>query len=226
MKHPQQKLPHLKILQESADWLVIDKPVGLSVHNEKVNVLTLLTQIKRNPNLSFHAVHRLDAETSGVLLVAKDAEVAAKLSEEMQKDSRKLYQAVLRGEMKEDETSWDWKLSDKAEGRKNPQGLLKDRKDCETLVRVIEKNKYFTLAECEILTGRQHQIRKHSALAKHAIVGDARYNDPKYNERIAGIYDTDRMFLHAAELRMRIDGREQVFKAPLPAEFKALMRGK
>ena len=221
------KQQYLKILQESADWLAIDKPPGLSVHNDKVNVLTLLQQIKRNPNLSFHAVHRLDAETSGVLLVAKDAEVAAKLAEEMQKDScHKTYQAILRGEMKDDEARWDWKLSDKAEGRKNPQGLSRDRKDCETLVRVVEKTKYFSLVECEILTGRQHQIRKHAALAKHAIVGDKRYNEPKYNERIAGLYGTDRMFLHAAELRLRIAGREVVLAAPLPSEFKALLKGK
>jgi len=220
-------MKNLKILQESADWLVIDKPVGLSVHNEKVNVLTVLTQIKRNPNLSFHPVHRLDAETSGVLLVAKDAEVAAKLSEEMQKEScHKSYVALLRGEMEKDSAIWDAKLSDKAEGRKNPQGLLKDRKNCETRIKVIEKSKYFTLAECEILTGRQHQIRKHAALAKHAIVGDHAYNDPKYNERIAGIYGTERMFLHASELRLRIAGREVKFTAPLPAEFKTLLRGK
>jgi tRNA pseudouridine65 synthase len=220
-------MKHLKILQESADWLVIDKPVGLSVHNDKVNVLSALVQIKRNPNLSFHAVHRLDAETSGVLLVAKDAEVAAKLAEEMQKDScHKTYHALLRGEMKEDQAQWDWKLSDKAEGRKNPQGLLKDRKNCDTLINVVEKTKYFTLVACEILTGRQHQIRKHAALAKHAIVGDRRYNDPKYNERIAGIYGTERMFLHASELRLRIGGREVVFTAPLPSEFKTLLRGK
>lgn len=218
---------NLKILQESADWLVIDKPVGLSVHNEKVNVLTVLTQVKRNPNLSFHPVHRLDAETSGVLLVAKDAEVAAKLSEEMQKDScHKKYVALLRGEMEKDAVVWDQKLSDKAEGRKNPQGLLKDRKTCETHVKVLEKTKYFSLVECEIRTGRQHQIRKHAALAKHAIVGDHRYNDPKYNERIASIYDTDRMFLHASELRLRIAGREVVFKAPLPLDFKVLLKGK
>lgn len=217
----------IKILQESADWLIVDKPVGLSVHNEKVNVLTLLQQAKRNPNLSFHAVHRLDAETSGVLLVAKDAEVAAKLAEEMQKENcHKLYQAILRGELDKDEVLWDWKLSDKAEGRKNPQGLSRDRKDCQTAAKVLQKTKYFTLVECEIMTGRQHQIRKHAAIAKHPIVGDHRYNEPKYNERIAGIYGTDRMFLHASELKMKISGREMVFTSPLPAEFKALLRAK
>lgn len=216
----------LKIIHESADWLVIDKPAGLPVHNEKVNVLSVLTQQKRNPNLSFHAVHRLDQETSGVLLIAKDAEIAAKLSEELAKEStHKLYQAILRGAMKSEQAQWDWKLSDKAEGRKNPQGLSKDRKDCETQVKVLSRNDYFTLVECEIMTGRQHQIRKHAALAKHAIVGDKRYNDPKYNDRMAELYGTDRMFLHAAELRLKLQGREVVFNSPLPPEFKKLLKG-
>jgi tRNA pseudouridine65 synthase len=214
---------NFKVIKETGEWIVIDKPAGLSVHNDKINVLTLLQ--KRNPRVDFHLVHRLDQETSGVLLVAKDAEVAATLSEEMRQDStEKRYQAVLRGKMKTESADWKWSLSDKAEGRKNPQGLSKDRKDCETLVKVIKSNDYFTLVECEILTGRQHQIRKHAAIAKHAIVGDKRYNDPTYNERMAGIYGTERMFLHASELKIEINGKEQVFKAELPREFTALLK--
>ncbi|HEY8270318.1 MAG TPA: RNA pseudouridine synthase [Pseudobdellovibrionaceae bacterium] len=218
----------LNIIQESSDWLVIDKPAGISVHNDKVNVLSVLQQQKKNPNLTFHAVHRLDSETSGVFMIAKDPEVAAKLMEEMQKDStHKLYQAILRGPMKEETALWDWKLSDKAEGRKNPQGLSKDRKECETLVKVLQKNEYLTLVECEILTAaRQHQIRKHAAVAEHPVVGDKRYNDQKYNERIIKMYGTERLFLHATELRIRLNGRDMVFTSPLPGEFRNLMRGK
>lgn len=220
-------MKNLNIIQESSDWLVIDKPPGISVHNDKVNVLSLLQQQKKNPNLSFHSVHRLDSETSGILLIAKDPEVAAMLIEDMQKEStHMLYQAVLRGPMKEDEARWDWGLSDKAEGRKNPQGLSKDRKECRTLVKVLQKNEYLTLVECEITQGRQHQIRKHAAVAEHPVVGDKRYNDPKYNERIAKMYGTERMLLHATELRIRLKGRDIVFTSPLPGEFKNLMRGK
>jgi len=212
----------IQVLHETSTWMVIDKPAGLSVHNEKENVLSVLH--KKNPRLQLHPVHRLDQETSGILLLAKDAEVAATLSEALQQEStHKKYQAVLRGVMKTENATWDWQLSDKAEGRKNPQGLSKDRKDCRTLVKVLRKNDYFTLVECEILTGRQHQIRKHAALAKHAIVGDKRYNDPKYNERMAELYKTERMFLHAAELKIKLNGKEWAFTSPLPKEFSNLL---
>jgi tRNA pseudouridine65 synthase len=158
-------------------------------------------------------------------MIAKDPEVAATLIENMQKEStHMLYQAILRGPMKEDETLWDWKLTDKAEGRKNPQGLSKDRKECETRVKVLQKNDYLTLVECEITNGRQHQIRKHAAVAEHPVVGDNRYNDPKYNERLAKRFGTERLFLHATELRIKLNGRDLVFTSPLPADFKNLMK--
>ncbi|MFM6927048.1 MAG: hypothetical protein ACKOX6_01215, partial [Bdellovibrio sp.] len=94
-----------------------------------------------------------------------------------------------------------------------------------TEYRVIEASKFFSLIEDNLLTGRQHQIRKHSAMAKHSIIGDARYGDPKYNSRMAEMYGTDRMFLHAARLKISIDGKEQVFEAALPPEFKKLLTG-
>lgn len=211
----------LKILHETPDWLVVDKPAGLSVHNATPNVLTLLQD--QHPGASFHLVHRLDQETSGLLLLAKNPKTAASLMESLNLDSTtKKYQAILRGKMKMEPISWHWALTDKGEGRKNPQGISQDRRPCTTLVKVLQSNDYFTWVECEILTGRQHQIRKHAAIAKHPIVGDSRYNDPKYNERISGIYSTQRLFLHAYELRMVIDKREWVFNSQVPQEFKAL----
>jgi RluA family pseudouridine synthase len=212
----------LKILAETETWLVLDKPAGLSVHNESPNVLTLLKE--RDPKFEYHLAHRLDQETSGVLLVAKNAKTAGILSEALQGSStEKRYVAILRGALKTPNADWAWDLSDKAEGRKNPQGLAKDRKNCRTLITVLKSNAYFSLVECEILTGRQHQIRKHAALAKHPLVGDGRYNDPKYNQRMAETYGSPRMFLHARELRILIDGTDHVFEAPLPPEFAALL---
>ncbi|MNL43006.1 Ribosomal large subunit pseudouridine synthase C [compost metagenome] len=77
----------------------------------------------------------------------------------------------------------------------------------------------------QLLTGRQHQIRKHAAIAKHAIVGDPRYNDPKYNSKMAQFYQNDRMFLHARKLQITIEGRLQTFETELPLDFKALFGG-
>ena len=103
--------------------------------------------------------------------------------------------------------------------------MSKDRVPAQTRYRITEANQYFSLAEVRLLTGRQHQIRKHSALAKHAILGDPRYGDPKYNERMAKIYQTSRMFLHAAKLTLTFEGTTLSFEAPLPPEFTKLLRG-
>jgi tRNA pseudouridine65 synthase len=114
---------------------------------------------------------------------------------------------------------WNFPVSDKAEGRKNPQGLAKDRVEAKTLFKVIKSNSYFSLVEFQLLTGRQHQIRKHAALARHAILGDPRYGEPKYNEKMAKIYETSRMFLHAQSLSIVIHGERRNFYSESPPEF-------
>nr|BFD59048.1 hypothetical protein CKG001_11550 [Bdellovibrio sp. CKG001] len=217
---------NLPILAQSPKWIAIDKPAGVSVHNEANDVLHLLHRQLGVPLDKLHLVHRLDKETSGVLLVAKDATTAGKMAEQFQNHlTEKTYYAVLRGSLpfSSDWLEWNQPLSDKAEGRKNPQGMSKDRVPAQTRYRITQANMYFSLAEVRLLTGRQHQIRKHSALAKHAILGDSRYGDPKYNERMAGIYQTSRMFLHAAKLVITFEGATLTFEAPLPEEFLRLV---
>ncbi|WP_374035313.1 RluA family pseudouridine synthase [Bdellovibrio bacteriovorus] len=219
----------IPVIEKSKHWLVINKPSGVSVHNDPPDVRTLLKkQLTPGSYQDIHPAHRLDKETSGLLLVGLDAETAANLSGQFQEHKvEKTYYALLRGEMpvSPDWQEWNTPISDKAEGRKNPQGLLKDRVEARTLYKVLEANKYFSMVEVRLITGRQHQIRKHTALIRHAIVGDTRYGDPKYNERMANIYQTKRMFLHAARMTVMINGYKHSFEAPLPPEFKEAMKG-
>lgn len=220
---PVQKLP---VVEKSKNWLIINKPVGVSVHNEAGDVRSLLKkQLHPGTFHDIYPVHRLDKETSGLLVVATEQETAASLAEQFQTHkAEKMYYALLRGSMpvSDEWQEWSVPISDKAEGRKNPQGLLKDRVEAKSLYRVLQSNPYFSLVEVRLLTGRQHQIRKHAALAKHAIVGDSRYGDPKYNSKMAQMYGTDRMFLHAFRLSLPIGGRVQTFETPLPPEFKKM----
>lgn len=217
----------LPLIAEGPGWLVVNKPVGVSVHNDPQDVTQILRQqLKPGSFQDIHPVHRLDKETSGLLLIALNANLSRELAEQFQAHScEKTYFAILRGAMPVNDKfqSWTQAISDKAEGRKNPQGLAKDRVEARTDFKVIQANKYFSLIEVKLLTGRQHQIRKHSAMAKHSIIGDARYGDPKYNSRMAHLYGTDRMFLHAARLKIKFSGEEKIFEAPLPAEFHQLM---
>lgn len=213
----------LAIVFQGHDWLIINKPAGVSVHNDIGDVRTLLK--KQLPPGSFediYPVHRLDKETSGLLLLATQAKTAAALAEQFQNHkTEKIYFAILRGTLPvaDQWLEWSMPLSDKAEGRRNPQGMTRDRVEAKTRYRVVKSNKYFSLIEVELLTGRQHQIRKHAVLAKHQIVGDTRYGDAKYNARIAEMYKTNRMFLHAARLSLEIEGKLHTFEAPLPPEF-------
>ncbi len=185
----------LVILARGHSWLVVDKPAGMSVHNDPQDVCRILgRQLEPGTFDDVHPVHRLDKETSGLLLVALDSGTARDLSGKLQERScEKVYLAIVRGALPVSETwqTWSQSLSDKAEGRRNPRGQSTDRVEARTDYRVSRSSRYLSLMEVRLLTGRQHQIRKHSAIAGHAIVGDRRYGDPGYNSRMAGIYGTD-----------------------------------
>ncbi|WP_413560674.1 RluA family pseudouridine synthase [Bdellovibrio sp. HCB209] len=210
----------LEVIARGEGWLVINKPTGVSVHNDPNDVVHILE--KQLPAGSFeaiHPVHRLDKETSGLLLIALNTRMAKQLAEQFQaRTCEKYYFALLRGSMpvSDEWQHWNTPISDKAEGRNNPQGLSKDRVEARTDFKVIKSDQYTAMIEVRLFTGRQHQIRKHSAIAKHAILGDTRYGDHKFNKRIAEIYKTDRMFLHAGKLKITIDGKEHTFEAPVP----------
>lgn len=197
----------IQILDENNFFYTIHKPAGYSVHNETPSVLEFIQKLGK-PD---HFVNRLDLETSGLMIIAKEPKYHAPLSEALHLGT-KTYRALLRGEVKDltkDNTAliWDRPLTDKSEGRKNPQGTAKDRVPCRTDVRILRKNKHLTEVFAEIKTGRQHQIRKHAALANHPIVGDKRYNDAKYNEKIFKMFSVQRLFLHAEQLEFQFQSQ-------------------
>lgn len=233
----------LSILEHGHGWLAVDKPAGVSVHNDPDKREDLLAWVRRHlkNDLALKKscgwreevfapapVHRLDRETSGVMLIAVDLETARQLQQQMEERSRstepshtqrKLYRAIVRGSVRDDQGEWVLPLSDKAEGRKNPAGLARERKTCRTLFRKQNQNAHLTDLEIELITGRQHQIRRHCTLAKHAILGDTRYGDPKYNAKIQERFGIQRMLLHAWRLEFTLDKSEYKIEAPLPLEF-------
>jgi RluA family pseudouridine synthase len=212
----------ITLLHQTADLIAVDKPPGLSIHNveDPENLLSLLQKQKGVAKL--YPVHRLDKETSGVQILATNESAAKRLALEFQSRAvTKIYMGVLRGLMTATQGVWAQPLTDKSEGRRNPAGLAAQRVPCETWFRVLESSNYFSLCEFNLITGRQHQIRKHAALAKHALVGDARYGDEKYNAQIAEKYNHDRMFLHCSQIT--ISGATHV-SAP-PVSFKDLLAG-
>lgn len=193
----------MEILIDDKNIVAINKPAGMSIHNESPSLLEELKKMKY-PD---HFVNRLDRETSGIVIIAKESKLHEGLAQAL-KQGRKTYRSLLRGSLSSDQLEWTYPISDKSEGYKNPQGLKKEQLESSTSVKVVRKNKYFTEVQLDLHTGRQHQLRKHSCIAGHAIVGDSRYNEKKYNERIFKLYPQveKRMFLHAEELVFHFDG--------------------
>lgn len=206
----------IKIIEENEFFLILNKPAGTSVHNDSPSLVEFLTKHKK----PIHFVNRIDRETSGLVLVAKKPEIHDQLNDALT-EGHKIYRAVLRGPWKKNEkkTVWSWALTDKAEGRQNPKGLAAGRIACESRVSLVRTNMYFSEVTVEILTGRQHQIRKHSAIAKLPIVGDNRYNEKKYNNMIKERYGSDRMWLHAEKMQFELNNKKYSFENKLNTDI-------
>lgn len=200
----------IKILEENKFFIVLHKPEGFSVHNQSPSVVEFL----KKSGKPVHFVNRLDQETSGLMVIAKSPENHELLAESLA-NGQKFYRALLRGSWEKPEKNmlWSWPITDKAEGRQNPKGISADRLEAQTKVQLLRSNKFFTEVYIELLTGRQHQIRKHAAIAKHAIVGDSRYGEKKYNDNIAKLYNVKRMHLHAEKLVFNFENKDYTFES-------------
>jgi 23S rRNA-/tRNA-specific pseudouridylate synthase len=227
----------MKVLGVGSGWIGFDKPCGIASHAtdraEDDALLLAKRLLESESDLArksgwdgfVSCAHRLDRETSGVLLVVTRKSCATELQEAFapeKKATQKFYRAILRGRLKENSGTWAYPISDKSEGRDQPQGKSADRKAAETLFKVTQSGEHLTEVEIELRTGRQHQIRKHAALAGHAVVGDLRYSDKKYVAMIARRFNVERLFLHAEKLELMSSEFKIQLNAPLPKEFSIL----
>ena len=217
-----------EILHEDGHILVCSKPAGLAIHpGSGITEATLVDQIRDYigpiPEGEFKPApaHRLDRETSGVVVVAKTRQAIVKLSEIFTEGSaKKTYLALVKGRV-EKEGVIDLPLSEhqqtganKAERGVNMQRAL-------TRFRLIGQAKEAALVEVEIETGRTHQIRRHFAAIGHPVIGDAKYGDFPFNRRAKAEWGARRMFLHSARLGIAhpITGQQMTFRAPVPPEL-------
>lgn len=213
------------ILQQGDGWVAINKPSGMSTHNDAgsstEDALTYVTRVLDAKPGDISPVHRLDRETSGVLLFATTRESASRLQQAWTTDesSKKFYRAMVRGKLT-DSGQWDFPISDKAEGRENPAGRASDRKSAITKYEVVRSTEFLSDLRIELVTGRQHQIRKHSRLSKHGLVGDTRYGEMSHARKMESLYGVSRMMLHAEKLSLL----DILVEAPLPEEFESFFK--
>ncbi len=230
------------VLHESDDVLAIDKPAGIVVHpthsHLRNTVITLLRRRRGEPGLTL--AHRLDAETSGVLLLGKHRWAARKLQTAFERGwIEKRYLAVVFGEPREDLFEIDLPLGtvsrDNYVFRQGPGG--KDQRPARTVFHVRERLGEISLVEAILVTGRRHQIRAHLALAGHPVVGDKLYglDDRAYRRFLqqGGLDDelrarlgAERQMLHSHRLVFP-DPRDRETRievvAPLPPDMMTLL---
>jgi len=202
------------VLHEGDGWLAVNKPPGMVVHDGPGSLVATLEAA------GYHGAspcHRLDAETSGVMLCSQRSDMKAGITASLaEPQTLKQYQGVVKGQLAGSGT-WDQPISPKAEGRKNPRGVSATRVPAATDYTALGEHEHLTVASFVLRSGRTHQIRKHAACNKHTILGDTRYGPAS---RHAGF---DGMALHAARLRIVVDGTTHRFEAPLPTTWDALL---
>lgn len=229
----------LDIIHEDADIIVVNKPAGLITHpgagtpsGTLANALAFHFQNlpARGGVIRPGIVHRLDRDTSGLIVVAKTESAHGNLSDQFRSRAVfKSYIALAHGVVKEDSGRIEQAIARDPRHRTR-MAVVRGGRPALTLFRVRQRFARFTLLDVEIKTGRTHQIRVHLAWLKHPVVGDETYGAGRDRAiadarlRVA-IARTGRQFLHAAQLGFAHPqtGEALRFNAPLPGELRTLL---
>ncbi|MGN0823746.1 MAG: RluA family pseudouridine synthase [Candidatus Coproplasma sp.] len=220
----------IEIVYEDDDLAVINKPQGLTVHAGNGNldgtlVNALLYRLKNLSGIGGVVrpgiVHRIDKNTSGLLVVAKNDKAHLSLAEQIaNKSCRRTYVALLEGNLKEDEGNVTTYVGRNPNDRVKMAVVPPDKgKIAITDYKVLERNNGYTLCRFDLHTGRTHQIRVHAKYLNHPIVGDEVYGRKKREFNLNG------QLLHAYRLEFThpSTGEQMVFTAPLPDYFTAVL---
>jgi len=221
------------VLMEDEQMMAIDKPAGVAVHGGSgvsFGVIEQLRQARPGARM-LELVHRLDRDTSGVLLIAKKRSALTRLQDQFRdRETGKTYMALVKGQWPSNKKVIDLPLqrylipNGAGEGERRVRIAAKDDANAQraiTLVRVSRLVGDYSLLEVTIKTGRTHQIRVHLSSQGYPIVGDDKYGDFELNKRLAAL-GMKRMFLHAWRLQFihPQTGRSETVEAALPDELQ------
>lgn len=221
---------HLPVVFEDAALIVIDKPSGVAVHGGSGVSFGVIESLRaERPEAKFlELAHRLDRDTSGLLIVAKKRSALTALHAMLREGKvEKIYLALAKGLPARPE----FDITDSLHKYVNSQGerrvaVREDGKTAATKVRVLQTGDAACLLEVRLLTGRTHQIRVHLAHAGHPVLGDDKYGDFPLNHQLEK-RGVKRLMLHASSLSFShpLSGAALAFKAVLPKEMKAFVKG-
>lgn len=219
----------LDIVYEDEWMAVVNKPQGMVVHPAPGNyegtlVSALLYNVKDlsgiNGELRPGIVHRLDKDTSGLLVIAKNDKAHVALAEQIaQKSARRIYAAIVHGNILEDALTIDKSIG-RSRGDRKKMAVVTGGRHAVTRVRVLERFGAFTYIEAELETGRTHQIRVHLASIQRPVAGDQVYGPKAVKLHHNG------QLLHAKKLMLchPSTGDEMTFEAPLPDYFEKALK--
>lgn len=215
------------VVFEDKNYLVINKPSGIASHGGSgisFGAIELLRQWR--PEQALELVHRLDRDTSGVLIFAKKRAALIQIQELIRNgETSKRYLALLSGVMSRSKFDVNAALNKNVlQGGERIVRVDPDGKPSRSVFRVLEKFTDATLCEVELDTGRTHQIRVHAQHIGHPVLGDDKYGLPEVN-RMAREYGLKRLFLHAVQFSFDLPSASDryVFHAPLPADLAGVI---
>lgn len=220
----------LTVLYEDHDIIIVNKSRGMVVHPAVGNyngtlVNALLEHCEDLSGINGVArpgiVHRLDKDTSGVMVVAKSDRAHVSLAKQIKdRTASRRYLAIVYGNIKEEQGVIKAPIGRHPSDRKKMAVTFVNSKEATTKFRVIERFGAYTLVECKLLTGRTHQIRVHMAYIGHSVVGDPKYGPGRMPFSIIG------QALHSAELKIThpVTADLMVFTAPLPEDMETILK--
>jgi 23S rRNA pseudouridine955/2504/2580 synthase len=225
------------ILYEDEHILVSDKPAGLAIHaGSGIAGDTLVDQVRAYltrqglvvPEGEFKPspAHRIDRETSGVVVVAKTRQAMVRLTEIFTaSEAKKTYLTLAKGRFQRERGTIDLRLPEHQQTAASKEQRGVNLQEAVTHWTKLAGGGEATLLEVMIETGRTHQIRRHLAAIGHPVIGDAKYGDFTFNRRARAAWGLRRMFLHSSRLALAhpITGKRLVFDAALPQELAAAL---
>lgn len=219
----------LDIIYEDEDVVVVNKPRGMVVHPAAGNysgtlVNALLYHCKNlsgiNGVIRPGIVHRLDKDTSGIMICAKNDNAHVSLSQQIQsKTAQRTYLAVVRGNIKTDSGTIETLIARDKNDRKKMAVVQEDGREAITDYEVLERYGKFTIVRCKLRTGRTHQIRVHMEHLGYPLVGDPKYSPMKTCFGIQG----QALHSHTLEFNHPRTGERMKFEAPFPEDFQKVV---
>ena len=218
------------IVFEDASLLALNKPSGLAAHGGSGVSFGAIEALRAlRPQQPFELVHRLDRDTSGVLVVAKKRSALLELQALMREGEdeetpNKRYLALLVGKMPQGTMTVEAPLL-RLTGKGGDRSVRVDPKGKPSVshFKLLERRSGHSFCEVIIETGRTHQIRVHAAHIGHPVAGDDKYGDREANKRLAEQAGLKRLFLHASAMTFDLGGKPYVLNAPLADDLRAAL---